>query len=459
MSEENQEPIDEQQEEQEEIAEPTPTEPTTEEVTEESADEPAVEAEPVVEWFIQVADGKKAGPISFERLKGFAVRGKIAPKTNVRSTDTDAAWQPAALVPGLFPDVDPEEFAAPDSQLKEEPTSEEPEENVASSDESNGSVEVTDDSQATTIPKVLIDVGKKKDEKPAEKPKAKKAPAFVINTGASSKKKEEPAETGDATPPEAEPKPEEPKPKAPKPAEEKKSDASSVASSPGIKISIGAPAGKKEPKKEKSSAAFKFAIDPDASKKKEEKTEEIADAPVVDDTPPKEEPQVAQPIAQPQPPPVEKKDASSPGVKISIGAPAKKKTDATSDKKSGDKSAFKFAVKPDVPSEPKADERKASSDSTVVTKKPKEEPKRQEEDTTDAEPKKKSGAAPLLLRVFSILCFLSCTGSAAGLFFLGQGKFDTAFLALLAGVVFLLGFGVGFTAWLVASLFAGMKES
>ena len=55
-----------------------------------------------LQWYIQVSVGKKAGPISFERLKELVEQKRIFPGTNVRSTAPDAAWTSAKDVPGLF---------------------------------------------------------------------------------------------------------------------------------------------------------------------------------------------------------------------------------------------------------------------------------------------------------------------------------------------------------------------
>ncbi len=55
-----------------------------------------------IQWFIQVAEGKKAGPVSFEKLQQFAQKRKFFPTTKVRSTEEGAVWVTASSVPGLF---------------------------------------------------------------------------------------------------------------------------------------------------------------------------------------------------------------------------------------------------------------------------------------------------------------------------------------------------------------------
>ncbi|MDR2706506.1 MAG: DUF4339 domain-containing protein [Planctomycetaceae bacterium] len=64
------------------------------------------ETQPEVQWFIQIADGKKAGPISWEHLKKFAGQKRLLPETKVRSTQPDAVWVPAGTIPDLFGDIE-----------------------------------------------------------------------------------------------------------------------------------------------------------------------------------------------------------------------------------------------------------------------------------------------------------------------------------------------------------------
>lgn len=469
MSEDYQEPSEELQEEPSEEEQEEPSEMLQEEPSEESQEEPSEEQQeepdemrqeeppepdmPVFEWYIQVAEGKKAGPISFERLKSFAERGKIFPKTKVRSTEAESVWTPAGAVPELFPGIDPKEYAEPEKAEPEkvaEPKAEEP---------SSESVAVTDDSQVTTKPKVRIDVGRKQDEKPTEKPKEKKAPAFMIDTGAASSKKQD-SKKKEEKPAEPVEKPQEPEPEptVDEQPEEDNMDGSTVTSSPGIKISIGGAKKepKKEAKKEKSSAAFKFKIDPTASKKKEEEPKE-PEKPV-------EEVVAAEPEPAPEEPkPEKKKDASSPGIKISIGAPVdKKKTDdkSASGKKS-EKSAFKVAVKPTVQTTVKAEgeETKKTDDSAVVESKsePKKRDKKEKDEPAEPAGKKASGT-PLLLRIAAVLCFLVGLGAAGGLFFLGRETFDTPLSGLLSGTVFLFGTVTMILFLLVAHLFSKINE-
>lgn len=55
-----------------------------------------------IQWYIQVEEGKKAGPVPFERLQALAAKGKILPETNIRTADAGSVWKPAGNVPGLF---------------------------------------------------------------------------------------------------------------------------------------------------------------------------------------------------------------------------------------------------------------------------------------------------------------------------------------------------------------------
>jgi hypothetical protein len=60
------------------------------------------ETEPEIQWFIQIADGKKAGPISWEHLKKFMEQKRLLPETKVRSTQSGSVWVPAGTIPNLF---------------------------------------------------------------------------------------------------------------------------------------------------------------------------------------------------------------------------------------------------------------------------------------------------------------------------------------------------------------------
>ncbi|MDR1962869.1 MAG: DUF4339 domain-containing protein [Planctomycetaceae bacterium] len=73
-------------------------------------------------WFIQIAEGKKAGPISLERLKKFAEQKKLLPDTKVRSTQSDATWVLAKTVPGLFSEDEKQEIAPTETDLLESVT-------------------------------------------------------------------------------------------------------------------------------------------------------------------------------------------------------------------------------------------------------------------------------------------------------------------------------------------------
>lgn len=53
------------------------------------------------QWYILVADRKKAGPVPFEKLQELKNKGKIAPNTMIRRVN-DPKWVAAALVSGLF---------------------------------------------------------------------------------------------------------------------------------------------------------------------------------------------------------------------------------------------------------------------------------------------------------------------------------------------------------------------
>ncbi|MDR0338577.1 MAG: hypothetical protein LBI18_16010 [Planctomycetaceae bacterium] len=63
------------------------------------------DTQPEIQWFIQIADGKKAGPISWERLKKFAEQKKLLPSTKIRNTLPDAVWVLAETIPDLFDNV------------------------------------------------------------------------------------------------------------------------------------------------------------------------------------------------------------------------------------------------------------------------------------------------------------------------------------------------------------------
>lgn len=65
-----------------------------------------------VQWFIQVGDGKKAGPVSFEKLQQLAEKKKFFPTTKIRSTEEGAVWVAAETVPGLFNTENAESEAA-----------------------------------------------------------------------------------------------------------------------------------------------------------------------------------------------------------------------------------------------------------------------------------------------------------------------------------------------------------
>ncbi|MDR3110891.1 MAG: GYF domain-containing protein [Planctomycetaceae bacterium] len=56
-------------------------------------------------WYIKVAEGKKAGPVTFDKLCELVKQGKVVTTTALRRT-TDSAWFSASLVDRLFSDVE-----------------------------------------------------------------------------------------------------------------------------------------------------------------------------------------------------------------------------------------------------------------------------------------------------------------------------------------------------------------
>ncbi len=70
-----------------------------------------------IQWYIQVEEGKKAGPLPFDRLQRLAAKGKIGPETNVRTTETGAVWTPARTVSGLFSETETTEKSSGDRPL------------------------------------------------------------------------------------------------------------------------------------------------------------------------------------------------------------------------------------------------------------------------------------------------------------------------------------------------------
>lgn len=130
-----------------------------------------------IQWYIQIGAGKKAGPISFERLRQIARQGKIFPTTNVRNTEDGSVWMPAKDVSGLY-EEDVEETAtgndAEESVEAGEPEQDSPENEVAT------------ETEPAQTPVVQINVGP-----PKEKSKPVKKTAFKIDPrkGSQEKKK------------------------------------------------------------------------------------------------------------------------------------------------------------------------------------------------------------------------------------------------------------------------------
>lgn len=247
-----------------------------------------------IQWYIQVGPGKKAGPISFERLQKIARQGKIFPSTKVRSDETGAAWVPAHEIPDLFDEAPP----ADESELPSENT---PDVDLPTEEPTNYEAlpeEPTTDTEAEKEEKVpfkagaiVIDIGKgsasKKSTAPgtAKNEKKKTFTGFVIDTSGKKDKNQD----GGASPAEEETGNEEPQvEEAPAPVEPKKSDKSSVA----VKINLAASPKQnteesstvvvseldlstKIKKADKSSAAVKINL---GDSKKTEESSEIVEA-------------------------------------------------------------------------------------------------------------------------------------------------------------------------------------
>ncbi|MDR2756106.1 MAG: DUF4339 domain-containing protein [Planctomycetaceae bacterium] len=64
------------------------------------------ETQPEILWFVQIADGKKSVPISWERLKNLAEQKKVLPDTKVRNNLPNAVWVPAETIPNLFENLE-----------------------------------------------------------------------------------------------------------------------------------------------------------------------------------------------------------------------------------------------------------------------------------------------------------------------------------------------------------------
>jgi hypothetical protein len=78
-----------------------------------------------IQWYIQVGDGKKAGPVPLERLQQLVKTGKVFPNTHIRSTQSGSTWIPANTVSGLFPDhsAEPNNLTEPESPKNDQKSS------------------------------------------------------------------------------------------------------------------------------------------------------------------------------------------------------------------------------------------------------------------------------------------------------------------------------------------------
>lgn len=116
-----------------------------------------------VQWYIQVEVGKKAGPVSFEKIRQLVAEGKLVPETKIRSTEDGAAWTRAGDFDGLFAET----------KASNEPAKNQKQVDSSSIGDKNP---VKDKSQASSI---VIDVGGGR---------SKSKPAFSIDVKGSAKK-------------------------------------------------------------------------------------------------------------------------------------------------------------------------------------------------------------------------------------------------------------------------------
>lgn len=73
-----------------------------------------------VRWYIQIEPGKKAGPVSFDKLQQLAAEGRFFPETKLRSTQEGAVWIFAKELDGLsFPKT--EESGFEQAKVQESP--------------------------------------------------------------------------------------------------------------------------------------------------------------------------------------------------------------------------------------------------------------------------------------------------------------------------------------------------
>lgn len=380
-----------------------------------------------IQWYIQVGGGKKAGPISFERLKELANQLRIFPGTNVRSTESESVWMPAKDVPNLFSQDEektPEPVAVSEEsepkpienepEIKEnepgtvppdETSPTEPSASVSNTDDEN--IPQTEDSQMAAIPinespketEVEIKIAEPKKAsssftidtgKTSQKSSPAKNSAFAIDTGKSSSKPEAASlETAEAEKKDEKPTPETIHDTDSDLLKTKKEEKSSAA----VKISIGGVSDKKgkEKKPEKSSAAFAISVGGGISEKKKEKPSVKIDN-------------------------VESEDVSE---KDSAGLIDQKKTS----KKSKDKASSPVG---------KGD-RKAKSPSP-------------------------GGAMPGILKITSIISVLFGCGGGAGIVGLGMKVLGTPLSGILGGVVFLFGLCLGVVAWGLSSLIVRVAQ-
>jgi hypothetical protein len=203
------------------------------------------ETQPEIQWYIQIADGKKAGPVSWERLKKFAEQKKLLPETKVRSTMPDAVWVSAETIPNLFENTE-ETFPTQITSSEKTVVTKKSEEKIKPSENKEPSVASfsintgAEQTKTNIVTKPIIKIDPKKSV-PKEKTEEKKSTGFFGFGVQKSKTKTE--EKNDVSV------------KRPEP-EKKKTSGQSVSE---IKISIS-PSKEKDKNKEKSSAPATFVI-------------------------------------------------------------------------------------------------------------------------------------------------------------------------------------------------------
>lgn len=222
------------------------------------------ETQPEILWFVQIADGKKSVPISWERLKNLAEQKKVLPDTKVRNNLPNAVWVPAETIPNLFENLEevlPTQMTSSEitvvTKNTEEKTkpAEKKEPSVTSFTVNAG----TEQTKTNIITNPVFKIDTKKSVPKENKEEKKSTGIFGLGTQKSkieTEKKKNEIEKTDASVKLSEP-------------EKKKSDQSI----PAIKISVSPPK-EKDKNKEKSSVSETFVIDTEPTQEKSTPKEE-----------------------------------------------------------------------------------------------------------------------------------------------------------------------------------------